>query len=114
MPTLYIFLISEAAKKKEMERQKALAAAKLAMLKQKREKSNENLEAEMKNADETETIVILIKKMQDEELEFARKIIEEDGYKIIEKSHGKLESWLVKVYKMHNNSVTIISRIFIG
>ena len=107
MPTLYIFLISEAAKKKEMERQKALAAAKLEMLKQKREKSNENLEAEMKNADETEKIVILIKKMQDEELEFARKIIEEDDYKIIEKSYGKL---VVKVY----NSVTIISRIFIG
>ena len=105
MPTLYIFLISEAAKKKEMERQKA--ATKLAMLKQKREKSNENLEAEMKNADETEKIVILIKKMQDEELEFARKIIEEDDYKIIEKSYGKL---VVKVY----NSVTIISRIFIG
>ena len=56
---MYIFLISEAAKKKEMERQKALAAAKLAMLKQKREKSNEDLEAEMKNADETEKIVIL-------------------------------------------------------
>ena len=108
---MYIFLISEAAKKKEMERQKALAAAKLAMLKQKREKSNENLEAEMKNADETEKIVILIKKMQDEELEFARKIIEENENKIIEKSHGKL---VVKVYKMHNNSVTIISRIFIG
>ena len=94
-----------------MERQKALAAAKLAMLKQKREKSNENLEAEMKNADETEKIVILIKKMQDEELEFARKIIEEDDYKITEKSKRKL---VVNVYKIYYNSVTIISRIFIG
>ena len=101
MPTLYIFLISEAAKKKEMERQKALAAAKLAMLKQKREKSNENLEAEMKNADETEKMVILIKKMQDEELEFARKVIEEDDYKRIEKSYGKLHV-VVKVYIMYN------------
>ena len=72
-----------------MERQKALAAAKLAVLKKKRGiKSDEVIETELQNADDTEKVVILIKKMQDEELEFARKVIEEGDYKKIDKSEG--------------------------
>ena len=87
---IYLHLsISEASKKKEMERQKALAAAKLAVLKKKRGiKSDEVIETELQNADDTEKVVILIKKMQDEELEFARKVIEEGDYKKIDKSEG--------------------------